>query len=103
MHFKYGLLDLWEFFCELLEISEEKNSVNYPITVYRLGKVPLKAPSKNGGSTTTKKQQSNIMMDDFDLLDEEDFSSEFEDGYDEEDDFSNDYYDEGVDEEDDYN
>ena len=33
MHFKYGLLDLWEFFCELLEISEEKNSVNYPITV----------------------------------------------------------------------
>ena len=42
------------------------------------------------------------MRDDFDLLDEEDFSSEFEDGYDEEDDFSNDYYDEGVDEEDDY-
>ena len=103
MHFKYGLLDLWEFFCELLEITDEKNSVNYPITVFRFGNVPLKAPSKNGSSATTKKQQpSNIMMDDFDLLEEEDFSSEFEDGYDEEDDFSNDYYDEGVDEEDDY-
>ena len=103
MHFKYGLLDLWEFFCELLEITDEKNSVNYPITVFRFGNVPLKAPSKNSSSATTKKQQpSNIMMDDFDLLDEEDFSSEFEDGYDEEDDFSNDYYDEGVDEEDDY-
>ena len=103
MHFKYGLLDLWEFFCELLEITDEKNSVNYPITVFRFGNVPLKAPCKNGSSATMKKQQpSNIMMDDFDLLEEEDFSSEFEDGYDEEDDFSNDYYDEGVDEEDDY-
>ena len=37
-----------------------------------------------------------------DLWEEEDFSSEFEDGYDEEDDFSNDYYDEGVDEDEDY-
>ena len=44
MHFKYGLLDLWEFFCELLEITDEKNSVNYPITVFRFGNVPLKAP-----------------------------------------------------------
>ena len=49
--FQYGLLDLWEFFCELIEINDGKPAVNYPITVYRFGKVPLKAPGKNSGSS----------------------------------------------------
>ena len=33
MRFQYGFIDLWEFFCELLEINDEKPAVNYPITV----------------------------------------------------------------------
>ena len=47
MHFKYGLLDLWEFFCELLEINEEKPAVNYPITVFRFGNVEVPLFLKN--------------------------------------------------------
>ena len=49
VQFQYGLIDLWEFFCELVEIIDEKPAVNYPITVFRFGNVPLKAPGKSGG------------------------------------------------------
>lgn len=96
---KYGLLDLWEFFCELLEISDEKPAVNYPITVFRFGNVPLKAPSKSG--ITSVKKQSNIPMlhEDFSMFDE-DFGSEFVDGYEDTDDFEEDYYDDSLDDED---
>lgn len=105
MHFKYGLLDLWEFFCELLEITEETSSVNYPITVFRFGNVPLKAPGKNGSTITTKKSNTSIAMmdDDFSFLDDNDFSSEFDSGYDEEeedDNFSDNYYEDDGDDED---
>lgn len=72
-HFQYGLLDLWEFFCELIEIAEEKPAVNYPITVYRFGNVPLKAPGKSSGSSS--KAAMPFMDMDFD----EDLS-EFETG-----------------------
>ena len=71
--FQYGLLDLWEFFCELIEIVDEKPAVNYPITVYRFGNAPLKAPSKNSG----KAKKSNMPLMDLDF--NEDFS-EFESG-----------------------
>lgn len=71
VQFQYGLLDLWEFFCELVEMIEEKPSVNYPITVFRYGNVPLKAPSKSDG-----KGAATSMMP---LLDDEDFS--FDDDY----------------------
>ena len=98
MHFKYGLLDLWEFFCELLEINEEKPAVNYPITVFRFGNVPLKAPGKSGGSSLSKKSNLAVFDDNF-ILPEEDFSSEFDDDdYDDEDDFGSDYADDYDDE-----
>ena len=98
MHFKYGLLDLWEFFCELLEINEEKSAVNYPITVFRFGNVPLKAPGKSGGSSLSKKSNLAVFNDNF-ILPEEDFSSEFDDDdYDDEDDFGSDYADDYDDE-----
>lgn len=101
MHFKYGLLDLWEFFCELLEIAEEKPSVNYPITIFRFGNVPLKAPNKSGN---TSQKQANIAMldDDFGMtMLDDDFSSEFDDefGDDEEDDFDSEFDDAYDDEE----
>lgn len=81
-HFQYGLIDLWEFFCELVEITEEKPAVNYPITVFRYGNVPLKAPVKSGGSG---KSVSAVFMDE----DFSDINSEFKDDFDE-DDFDND-------------
>lgn len=93
MHFKYGLLDLWEFFCELLEINNEKPSVNYPITVFRFGNVPLKAPCKNGNHTFAKRSNLAMFNDNF-IIPEEDFSSEFDNNYEEEDnDFGYDYAD----------
>lgn len=61
--FQYGLLDLWEFFCELIEVSDEKPAVNYPITVYRFGNMPLKAPGKSGSKI--KKSPISMMDDDF--------------------------------------
>lgn len=100
MHFKYGLLDLWEFFCELLEITEEKPAVNYPITVFRFGNVPLKAPGKSGNATTSKKQNNIPLLDDDFGMFNEDFSAEFATDYDEEDDddFGSDYADDYDDE-----
>ncbi len=62
--FQYGLLDLWEFFCELVEVIEETKAVNYPITVYRFGNVPLKAPSKNGSAGGSKKKSAMPLTDD---------------------------------------
>ncbi|MCE4066843.1 plasmid pRiA4b ORF-3 family protein [Chryseobacterium gleum] len=62
--FQYGLLDLWEFFCELVEVIEETKGVNYPITVYRFGNVTLKAPSKNGGAGGGKKKSAMPLVDD---------------------------------------
>ncbi len=71
--FQYGLLDLWEFFCELIEITDEKPAVNYPITVYRFGNVPLKAPGKSSGSS---RRAAMPLMD----MDFNDDFSEFETG-----------------------
>ncbi|WP_018676270.1 IS1096 element passenger TnpR family protein [Riemerella columbina] len=84
MLFKYGLIDLWEFYCELLEVVKEKPAVNYPITMFRYGNVPLKVPSK-----TTYKPSKSIMSEDF----EDDFN-DFEDDFDADEDF-NDGFEEG--------
>jgi hypothetical protein len=101
--FQYGFLDLWEFFCELVEVIEETKGVNYPITVYRFGNVPLKAPSKSGGS----KKKSTIPLIDDDFGFEDDFSSasSFEDEDDsfddeDEDDYNDDVFDDGEDDND---
>lgn len=75
--FQYGFLDLWEFFCELVETKDDTKGVNYPITVFRFGNVPMKAPGK---AKVSGKVSSIIPMD-------EDFGmDEFTDGYDDEDD-----------------
>lgn len=101
VHFQYGFMDLWEFLCELVEITEEKPAVNYPITVYRFGNVPLKAPAK---SSAGKSSKSALLDEDFDSFDEgyavggsfADNDDDFDDGDD--DDFSDDFYDEDSDE-----
>lgn len=82
VQFQYGFMDLWEFFCELVEESEDKPSVNYPITVYRFGNVPLKAPAKQGSKSSSA------------LLADDDLSSYLDEGlsgdFDDEDDFDDD-------------
>lgn len=84
--FQYGLLDLWEFFCELVEITDEKNAVNYPITVFRFGNVPLKAPGKSSAAPAKAKKSTMPSMDDFNFEDD-DFSSQT---FDDDDDFASD-------------
>jgi hypothetical protein len=80
VQFQYGLIDLWEFFCELVEIIEEKPAVNYPITVFRFGNVPLKAPSKSNGGSSKSSVSSVFMDEDFG-----DIGGEFKDDYDDDD------------------
>ncbi|PWN67993.1 IS1096 element passenger TnpR family protein [Chryseobacterium oncorhynchi] len=72
--FQYGLLDLWEFYCELVESIEDKKGVTYPITVFRFGNVPLKAPSKSGNAGGSKKKSAMPLMDD-DFSFDDDFGS----------------------------
>ena len=90
--FQYGLLDLWEFFCELVAIEDEKPSVNYPITVFRFGNVPMKAPGKNSGASGAKSKKSAMPLMDDDFSFDEDFSST---GFADEDDSFDDEEDEG--------
>ena len=99
LQFQYGFMELWEFFCELVEIIEEKHAVNYPLTVFRFGKMPLKAPSKS-----IKKNGKNsampLMDDEFGSFEDEYNSTSFADEDDEkfdddEDDDYNDTFDEG--------
>ncbi|MDQ1161167.1 hypothetical protein QE422_001535 [Chryseobacterium sp. SORGH_AS 447] len=101
--FQYGLLDLWEFFCELVEVIEETKGVNYPITVYRFGNVPLKAPSKSGTGGSKKKSAMPLMDDDFGFEDDfgatGNFADEDDDAFDDEE--EEDYNDDVFDDEDD--
>ncbi|WP_299178313.1 hypothetical protein [uncultured Chryseobacterium sp.] len=101
--FQYGLLDLWEFFCELVEIIDETKGVNYPITVYRFGNVPLKAPGKSGSTSGSKKKSAMPLLDD-DFNFDDDFSTgNFSDEDDSFDDEEEDYNDDVFDDEDDDN
>ncbi|MBT2622751.1 MULTISPECIES: plasmid pRiA4b ORF-3 family protein [Chryseobacterium] len=101
--FQYGLLDLWEFFCELVEVIEETKGVNYPITVYRFGNVPLKAPSKSGNGGASKKKSAMPLMDDEFNFDDDfgsgDSFADEDDNFDDEE--EEDYNDDVFDEEDD--
>jgi len=104
--FQYGLLDLWEFFCELVEVIDETKGVNYPITTYRFGNAPLKAPTKGGAAKSKNKKSAMPLMDD-DFNFEDDFGSGNTSFADEDDDFDDeeedDYNDDVFDDEDDDN
>jgi len=100
--FQYGLLDLWEFFCELVEVNPETKGVNYPITVYRFGNAPLKAPSKSGTGSKNKKSALPLLEDDFGFEDDFAGGSTFVDEDDSfDDDEDDDYNDDVFDDEDD--
>jgi hypothetical protein len=96
LHFQYGSFDLWDFLCELVEISDEKNSVNYPITVFRFGTMPIKPISKSGDNKAAKKTDISFMEDDFETFDDDfnDFGEDDSDGFnDDENNFSDDRFD----------
>lgn len=103
IHFQYGFMDLWEFFCELIEIHDEKTAVNYPITVYRFGNMPLKAPSKTGKANGSKSAPMPLMDDDFGSFNDEYDADEFDDeensDYDEGDDFADESFSDDLDDE----
>lgn len=84
MLYRYGFIDLWEFACELIEINQEKPSVNYPITIYRFGNMPIKAPKNLGRSSSDL-----FLADDF----QENFEEIKMDSYDDDDQESDDDYD----------
>lgn len=96
IHFQYGFMDLWEFFCELVETEDEKPAVNYPITVFRFGKVPLKAPSKST-SKNVMKSSTPLINDDFDEYDSNfssgSFADDDDDDFNDDDDFEEDFFD----------
>lgn len=78
IYFQYGFMDLWEFFCELVEVIDEKPAVNYPITVFRFGKMPLKAPGKSGAKTK-KNAIIPLSDDEFPSFEDEFKASSFDD------------------------
>lgn len=75
VQFQYGLVDLWEFFCECVEITEAKSSVKYPLITYRFGKLPLKPPAKSSGNAVIAPIDLDFADDDL-LLDDPDFADD---------------------------
>jgi len=47
MIFVYDYFEMWTFYVEVMEIEDKKAVFNYPLTVYRFGAMPLKAPKRN--------------------------------------------------------
>ena len=93
-------MDLWEFFLELVEIIDEKPAVNYPITVFRFGNMPLKAPSKSGVKKASKNSVIPLIDDEFGSFEDEfnatSYADEDDESFDDdEDDDYNDDFDEG--------
>lgn len=63
MIFVYDYMEMWTFFVELIAIEDKPAVLNYPLTVYRYGTVPLKAP---------KKSMDILLDDEEDLIVDED-------------------------------
>ncbi len=47
MIFVYDYMEMWTFYVEVIAIEDKKAVFNYPLTVYRFGSMPLKAPKRN--------------------------------------------------------
>jgi hypothetical protein len=47
MMFVYDFFEMWTFVAELIAIEDKPAVLNYPLTVYRFGSMPLKAPKKD--------------------------------------------------------
>ena len=58
--FVYDYMDMWTFSVEVVSIEDKKAVLNYPLTVYRYGSMPLKAPKRNMEIITLEEDE---MMD----------------------------------------
>lgn len=47
MIFVYDYMEMWTFYVEVIAIEDKKAVFNYPLTAYRFGSMPLKAPKRN--------------------------------------------------------
>ena len=47
LKFVYDFFELWTFVAELIDIEDKPAVLNYPLTVYRFGSMPLKAPKRD--------------------------------------------------------
>lgn len=65
MIFVYDYMEMWTFFVEVMEIEDKKAVLNYPLTIYRYGIVPLKAPKKSM-DVINLEDDDEIMSDDDD-------------------------------------
>ncbi|CEN44607.1 IS1096 element passenger TnpR family protein [Capnocytophaga canimorsus] len=81
----YDFFNMWTFFVELKEISQETESLSYPALLFAHGSIPAEAPEKNFESDDFNEFEDEFS--DFDM-DEEDYG-EF--GYGD-DDYREDYY-----------
>lgn len=69
MLFVYDFMQMWSFYVELLEIIDKKPIGTYPKTIYRFGKMPLKAPDRGFSAAAAS-------LDDFDDMDMSGFDHE---------------------------
>lgn len=70
MIFVYDYFDMWIFYVEVIAIEDKKAVLNYPLTVFRFGNVPLKAPKRNNDL---------LNLDEDDMMDEGDDETSFDD------------------------
>lgn len=47
LKFVYDFFEMWTFVAELVSIEDKPAVLNYPLTVYRYGSMPLKAPKRD--------------------------------------------------------
>src|SRR5690606_32278653 len=47
MIFVYDYMEMWTFYVEVIAIEDKKAVFNYPLTTYRFGSMPLKAPKRS--------------------------------------------------------
>jgi hypothetical protein len=71
MIFVYDYMEMWTFFVEVVSIEDKKAVLNYPLTVYRYGAMPLKAPKRN--------MEVINLDDDEELLEGDDDDAAFDD------------------------
>lgn len=64
MIFVYDYMEMWTFYVEVMAIEDKKAVFNYPLTVYRFGAMPLKAPKRNLESLDL--EEDELIVDDDD-------------------------------------
>lgn len=72
MIFVYDYMEMWTFYVEVMAIEDKKAVFNYPLTVYRFGSMPLKAPKRN-------MELLDLEEDDIMVGDEDDDEGAFDD------------------------